>query len=99
MSPGCRLMFCGPSISYIISNLLKSSRARLRLGLDYELFFRPGPSSRVGQIFRARARALSVEPEGPEPVKIALEPASSSSFLLIKMLKFELEPTSSLLEN
>ena len=35
----------------------------------------------------------------PEPVKIALEPASSPSFLPIKMLKFEFKPTSSLLEN
>ena len=34
-----------------------------------------------------------------KPVKIALEPALSSSFLLINMLKFEFEPTSSLLEN
>ena len=33
-----------------------------------------------------------------EPVQITLEPASSPSFLLIKMLKFEFEPTTSLLE-
>ena len=31
----------------------------------------------------------------PEPVKISLKPALSSSFSLIKMAKFELEPTSS----
>ena len=42
------------------------------------------------QFFRARAEL--------EPVKIALEPASSPSFLLIKMQKFKDEPTSSLLE-
>ena len=36
-------------------------------------------------------------PNEPEPVKIALETASSPSFLLIKMLQFEFEPTSSLL--
>ena len=47
------------------------------------------------QFFRARAQASSVE---PEPVKIALDPASSPSILLIKMLKFEFEPTTSLLE-
>ena len=43
----------------------------------------------------SRARALSVE---PEPIEIALEPSSSQSFLLIRMLKFEFEPTSSLLK-
>ena len=42
-------------------------------------------------------RVLS--PNEPEPVKIALKPALNLSFLLIKMLKFKFEPTSSLLEN
>ena len=34
----------------------------------------------------------------PEPVQITLEPAASPSFLVIKMLKFDFEPTLSLLE-
>ena len=34
----------------------------------------------------------------PEPVKLSLELASTPSFLLIKMLKFELELSSSLSE-
>ena len=34
----------------------------------------------------------------PESVQITLEPASSPSFLLIKMLKFKFEPTLSLIE-
>ena len=53
------------------------------------------------QIFWARTELeLRMSgPNEPEPVKIALEPASSPSFLLIKMLKFEFQPTSSLLEN
>ena len=42
------------------------------------------------------ARALNVE---PEPFQISLKPASSPSFLLMKILIFELEPTSSLREN
>ena len=38
-------------------------------------------------------------PNFSEPVKITLEPASSPSFLLIKLLKFEFQPTSSISEN
>ena len=44
------------------------------------------------QLFRARA--LDVE-----PVQNTLEPALSLSVSLIKMLKFEFEPTLSLLNN
>ena len=53
------------------------------------------------QFFQARAELEPwvSSPNEPEPVKIALEPASSPSYLLIRMLKFEFEPTSSLLEN
>ena len=38
-------------------------------------------------------------PDKPEPVKISLEPPLSPSFLLIKMLKFKLEPSAGLSEN
>ena len=52
------------------------------------------------QIFRARVELelWVLRPNKPEPVQITLEPASSPSFLLIKMLKFEFELTSSVLE-
>ena len=53
----------------------------------------------TSSLFLAPAELWVSSSNGPNPVKISLEPASSPSFLLLKMLKFEFEPTLSLSEN